>query len=81
MNAGCVDHLVPKTLLSDARWAGYESVAQPRVAATRVNLLLWNRKVDTVKAFVLIGAVVFQIAALVFVSLAVYEDSPGSPAA
>jgi hypothetical protein len=70
-----------KAAVSDDYWSDTEADAQQRVSATRVNILLWNRRVNTLKAFILVGAVAFQIAAIVFVSLAVYEILDAAPVA
>jgi len=64
--------------VSNVYWADDENDTQQRVAVTRVNVLLWNRRVNTLKAYALVGAIIVQIAAVIFVSLAVYEVLRGA---
>jgi hypothetical protein len=58
---------------SDEYWQDTEGDAQQRIAVTRAKNLIWNAKANTLKAIILIAAVTVQIAALVFVALAVVE--------
>jgi hypothetical protein len=65
--------------VSDEYWSDSEAEAQQRIAVTRVSALLWNRRMNALKAYVLAGAILFQIAAGVFVALAVYEVLNAAP--
>lgn len=66
-------------VVSEERWDDDEGLAQMNVASTRVRMLIWNRVINTRKAYVLIGAIVVQIAAVVYVALAVYEVLKHAP--
>jgi hypothetical protein len=68
-----------RAIVSNAYWTDTEREAQQRVAVTRVNVLLWNRRVNSVKAYVPVGAILFQIAAVVFVALAVFDVLSAAP--
>ena len=68
-----------QTVVSEERWDDDEGLAQMNVASTRVRMLIWNRVINTRKAYVLIGAIVVQIAAVVYVALAVYEVLKHAP--
>jgi hypothetical protein len=65
--------------VSDEYWSDSEAEAQQRIAVTRVDALLWNRRVNALKAWVLAGAILFQIAAGLLNALAVYEVLRAAP--
>jgi hypothetical protein len=64
---------------SDDYWQENEADAQQRIAVTRANNLIWNSKANTLKAIILVTAVLVQIAAVVFVALAVAEALKAAP--
>jgi hypothetical protein len=64
---------------SDDYWQDSEADAEQRIAVTRANNLIWNSKANTLKAVILVSAVVVQIAAVVFVALAVAEVLKAAP--
>jgi hypothetical protein len=68
-----------RALVSDDYWADTESDAQQRLAVTLVTVVLWNRKMNTAKAFVLMAAIIVQIAAVVSVAIAIYKVLYAAP--